>query len=342
MPTYHGSDFSGLITVEMGRQILQAATEQSVVLQLANIQRMSTSEADFPVLSALPTAGFLGAVGEPKPVTEMKWTRERVVAEEVAALLPVPTAYLDDAQFNIWGEVRPRLAEAIAVTIDRAILSGLDAPASFPDGGVLAAAAGPFEAAAVGSQPDIIQTLSDAMQAVEDSGMYVNGFAARTTIAGAMRNVRATTGEWLIQQPQGPQGVQTLWGAPLSFTRIAFGAAEADLIAGDWTALIVGLREDMRFDISTEGVIRGENGQILVSAFQDDVAIMRVYMRLGAVLGHPIVHQPNSDEVALGTPFAYVKRPPSASGSGFQGVSGTSGSAEKAQGATKKAAQTHD
>ena len=48
-------------------------------------------------------------------------------------------------------------------------------------------------------------------------------------------------------------------------TRIGFGAAEGDLIVGDWTALIVGLREDMRFDISTEGVIRDPNNASLLN-----------------------------------------------------------------------------
>lgn len=302
------SDLSGLIVPEMGRQILQAATESSVVLQLAAQQRMTTHQLQIPVLSALPEASFIAGIGEPKPVTEMAWSRKMIQAEEVAALLPIPTSYIDDASFNVWGEVRPRLAEAVAKAIDYAVLGGIDAPPSFPDGGVVAAAGAPITAAAPPAQPDIAEAVSQAMARVEAGGLNVNGFAARSTVRGAMRGVRTTTGEWLMWAPQQAGAPATMWGSPLTFTSMGFGAAPVDLIAGDWNALVIGLREDMRFDISTEGVIRSSSGEITVSAFQDDVAIMRVFMRLGAVIGTPIVHLPDSDEVTEGTAFAAVKR----------------------------------
>jgi HK97 family phage major capsid protein len=304
------SDFSGLIPVEMGRQILQSAAASSITLQLAAQQRMTTGQTQIPVLSALPTASFIAAPGAAKPETEMRWSSLIIQAEEIAALLPVPRSYLDDSAFNIWGEVRPRLGEAVAKTLDNAVISGVGAPPSFPTGGVLAAAGPPIQAVASPDQPDIVAAVSAAMSKIESSGLDVTGFGARTTVRGHFRGVRTSTGEFLVWAPTQPGAPGTMFGSPLVYSRIGFTpAGAADLIAGDWTCLIVGLREDMRFDISNDGVIRNPTtGAVTVSAFQDDVAIMRVYMRVGAVLGRPVLNKPDGTQ-GLGDPFAAVKVP---------------------------------
>ena len=316
------SDLSGIISEQMGRAILQSATESSVVLRLATIQRMTTAQAQIPVLSALPTAKFLSGVGSSKPVTRMEWTTEHIVAEEVAAILPLPTAWLDDSQFNVWGEVRPRLAEAVAQTIDLAVLTGQGAPASFPAGGVIAIAGDPIQAVPAPGQPDIVQAVSDAMQQVEDSGLDVNGFAARSTVRGAFRGVRTTTGEWLVWAPDEPGAPATMFGAPLVYTQMGLGSLDnPDLIAGDWTALVIGLREDMRFDISREGTLY-EDGQVIASAFQDDLALMRVYMRLGCAIGRPLIKRPDGTD-GFGDPFATVKAPVRSPGAARATVSGS-------------------
>ena len=303
------SDFSGLIPVEMGRQIIQEATEQSASLRLGAVQRMSSGQLTIPVLSALPTAGFITAPGTAKPATEISWTSALITAEEVAAVLPVPRSYIDDAAFNIWGEIRPRLAEAIAKTVDNAIIAGVGAPPSFPVGGVLALAAPPIQAVVPPDQPDIVQAISDAMQAVENSGLDVTGFAARSSVRGALRSVRTTTGEWLVWGPDQAGAPPQIFGSPLIYSKIAFGTGVGDLIAGDWTKLVVGLREDMRFDMSTDGVLRNPaTGAVTVSAFQDDVAIMRVYMRVGVAIGRPVANRPDGT-VGIGSPFKSVRAP---------------------------------
>ena len=90
-----------------------------------------------PVLGSFPTAGWI-SVGGRKPTTTMNWTSETLKAEEIAATLDVPTAYIDDAGFPLWASVQPRMVEALAVAIDEAVFFGVGAPASFPAGGVFA------------------------------------------------------------------------------------------------------------------------------------------------------------------------------------------------------------
>lgn len=53
-------------------------------------------------------------------------------AEELAVLVPVPDSIASDADYDIWGEVQPRIQEAMGKAIDRAIFFGVNAPASWP------------------------------------------------------------------------------------------------------------------------------------------------------------------------------------------------------------------
>jgi HK97 family phage major capsid protein len=302
------SDFSALIPLDLGREIIQEAKDQSAVLSLARTQRMASGQQDTPVLSALPTAAFVTGPTFGKPATEIQWSSLRITAEEVAATLPVPNAAIDDARFNLWGEIRPSLAEAVAKCIDDAILSAVGAPGSFPVGGVMGAAAPPIQVADPPDQPDVVEAISNAMSFIEATGLEVSGSAARTTVRGALRNLRNEQGNWLVVPPTGPGSLGSMWGYPLAYSKIGFTPAAApDLIVGDWTKLVLGLREDIRFDISGEGVLRNlTTGAVTVSAFQDDVSIMRVYMRLGYAIGRPVVNRPNGT-VGVGSPFKSVK-----------------------------------
>jgi HK97 family phage major capsid protein len=301
---------SALIPLELSRQILQEATDRSVALRLGATQRMTAAQLSIPVLSALPQARFLAAVGAVKPATDIQWSSEQITAEEVAATVAVPRAWIDDSAFNLWGEIRPRLAEAVAKAVDDAIISGVGAPASFPVGGILAMGNPPVQAEDSPDQPDLVQAISLAMGRIEATGLDVTGFAGRTTVRGAFRNLRSSTGEWLVWQPGSGSGPGSLYGSPLVFSKIGFTpAASADLIVGAWDLMVLGLREDMRFDLSEHGVLTNATTRAVeVSAFEQDMVLMRVWMRLGYAVGRPVANRPNGTQ-GLGTPFANVKLP---------------------------------
>ena len=48
------------------------------------------------------------------------------------------------------------------------------------------------------------------------------------------------------------------------------------------------MREDITFDLSTDGVLANPAGDIQVSAFQDDMTLVRVVFRAGCVLAKPL------------------------------------------------------
>jgi HK97 family phage major capsid protein len=281
-----------LIPVEVQREIVEAVVNESVALSLGNVQPMPVGAESIPVLGSFPTAGFLTAVGGRKPTTTMSWTALRLQAEEIAATIDVPTAYIDDAGFPLWESIQPRMVEALSLVIDQAILFGTAAPASFPVGGVIANSTA-IATLPVAPQNDIAGLFNVALSNVETQGLVPDGIAAGVSVKGSMRGARATTGEPLFVPSVVTGGApDQVYGLPIYFSAgTAFTPATAVAIVGDWTNLRIGVRQDVTVDTSSEAVLADATGKVLVSAFQDDKIIMRVHMRLGCAIGRPITQR---------------------------------------------------
>src|SRR6266545_5539601 len=119
------TDAQALMPEDVARDILQAAAKQSFVLQMATrLPDMPRKSRRIPVLAVLPTAYFVSGDTGLKMTSEVSWSNKYVTAEEIAVIVPVPNAVLDDAGYDIWGEIRPHLETAFARIIDQTVLYG--------------------------------------------------------------------------------------------------------------------------------------------------------------------------------------------------------------------------
>ncbi|HEX4399675.1 MAG TPA: phage major capsid protein [Trebonia sp.] len=291
-------DFSGLIPIEYSTQIIQEALQRSAVLQLANLVPMGTGIAEMPVPTSLPQAGWVSVAGGRKPYTALGLGTKTLHAEEVAAVTAIPDVYLEDVSINLWGWVRPRLAEAIAIAIDEAILFGHNNPATFPAGGVL----DPAYSIATPAGFDAADTVNNAMAAVEAQGLQVNGDAADLTVKGMLRGLRDSQGALLLGFDQiNGRDTQTLWGQPITYTPFITG--NTNFITGDWSSLVVGVRQDIRYLMDPSGVIVDDTGAVAISGFQDNTTPLKVWARFACTIINPVTRQ-----VPAGAkPFAQTK-----------------------------------
>lgn len=302
------TDAGALIPEDVAAAVVQGATEQSASLSLFRRVPMSRKQQRMPVLSALPTAYFVNGDTGLKQTTEANWANKYLDAEELAAIVPIPNNVLDDTDFDIWGETRPLLEEAIGRAVDAAVFFGVNKPASWPTAIVAAAvAAGNVvargtNAAAAGG---IVGDLSDMFATVETDGFDVNGLIAVTSWKGRLRQARTTDGARLAEvSPTSVDGIDVrypmrgLWPTGLS---------AAEVIGGDFSQGVMAVRKDMTFEIFREGVIQDNTGAIIYNLLQQDMSAMRVTFRCAFQVPNPI----RRDQETEGNryPFGVLRSP---------------------------------
>lgn len=269
-------------------------------MQLARrLPNMSRNQHRIPVLSSLPDAYFVNGDTGLKQTTEMEWSNVYINAEEIAVIVPIPEAVLDDADYDIWAEARPQIEEAFGRAIDMAVYFGTNRPTNWPTGIVTQAVAAGNDvdlSNVVGAGDDIYDALlgeTGVWADVENDGYAVTGAVSTLSMRGRLRGLRDSQGNPIFKSVQGQGGVQgatsyELDGVPINFLRnISEAEATALLIAGDWNRVVYSIRQDMTFKLLDQAVIQNNDGSIKYNLAQQDMVALRVVMRLGWALPNP-------------------------------------------------------
>lgn len=311
MATIDRSALSGLIPEPVTREIMQGAIAESAVLRMGRrLANMSSKTQTINVLDALPSAYFVngeatgdGAGDAFKQTTKMAWDKKKLYAEEIAVIVPIPEAALDDADYDIWGEVKPRLTEAFGKVIDAAILFGTNKPSTWRTGVVPAAVAA---GNGVPISSDIFSDImgeSGLIAKVELDGFNPNGVMSAIQMRGKLRGLKDTTGQPIFKSDMQGATRYGLDGMDMYFPMNgAFDPAQAQMIVGDWSQLVYAIRQDMTFKIFTEGVIQDPTTKaITYNLMQNDMVALRAVMRLGWEIANPV----NAYNVGKADPFPF-------------------------------------
>ncbi|WP_289008944.1 phage major capsid protein [uncultured Thermomonospora sp.] len=301
-----------LVPTPVSAQIIQEMPTQSAILQRARQVPMSTKTQRMPALDVLPFAYFVGG-GDTgmKKTTKQDWKNVNLVVEEIAAIVPIPESYLDDAQVPIWDEVRPRMVEAIGSVLDAACLFGVNKPSTWPSA-IYQAAVAAGNTVAVGTGGDLAVDVANVGEKLAQDGYSINGFICRPGFRWRLNALRSKDGAPIYQPDlQGGMG-STLYGFGLSeVNNGAWDANEAELIMGDWSKCLIGLRQDITWKVFTEGVISDDDGKVILNLMQQDAVALRVVMRVAFATANPVTRL-NADS-ATRYPFGVLQ---SATGGG--------------------------
>lgn len=303
MPTYNtglaraglyagGSGLDPLISEPLVAGIQQELPQQSAVLAMANHVQMPSKAQRMAVMDTIPQAYWVGTDSALKQTTTMAWKNVNLVAEELAVLVPIPDAYIADTSIDLWAEIRPRVVEAFAKAIDGACLFGVNKPSTWsPDIYTAAVAAGNVQYDHGSDIPLNVAKLAELVS--KDGYANVNGWMSRPGFIWRLIQGRSSGSGEPIYRPNleaGPGGAAgSLYGYDLREVRNgAFDATKADLIIGDWSKAIIGMRSDMSFTMSDSATIVDGSGVVVMSAFQQDSQILRAVMRLGFATANPV------------------------------------------------------
>jgi HK97 family phage major capsid protein len=302
-----------LIPEATAGEILKNIPQQSAAMQLFRRVPLSTRTMRQNILSALPMAYFVTGDTGKKQTTEMEWKDKLLTVEEIASILPVPINVIDDMSFDLWGEAKPLIEEAVGRVLDAAIFFGVNKPSSWPaDIAAQAIAAGNAvdlvagDMTGAGSSSNYVDKLSDLMSAVENDGYDVTGFVGPRNMKGRFRKLRDADGNRLADISN-----MTYEGLPLAPAMDGLwpttGDQDVSLFAGDWTKAILGIRKDITYEIFREGVIQDNTGAIIYNLMQQDMVAMRVTFRAAFQTANPINYA-NVNEAGRSA-FAVLRSP---------------------------------
>lgn len=183
------TDASPLIPTDQAAQIIQALPQQSVALSLFRQVNMGTKITTLPVLDSLGQAYWVNGDTGLKQTTDVSWVGVDLVAEEIAAIVPVPDAVTADMSVSPWEAVRPLLVARIGAAIDAAVFAGVNKPPSWPTALIPAATAAGNSILADSTQANggIATDMGEAFGVVELDGYDVSGVAAARSLRAMLR-----------------------------------------------------------------------------------------------------------------------------------------------------------
>ena len=276
-------NLTGLVPKPVSNEIIKEVTRGSCVLRLSQIQVLDSDNKTYPMF-----AGGVGAywTGESERIhtTTASWTFPEIHVRKLAVIVPVTREKLNDARIDVFTEISPYIAEAFHKTIDSACLFGTGSPFA---ASIYSVATANSMAVQLGTNTRLDLDVSDVMALVEAKGYDINGFIADIAFKKSLRKLRDANGNQLyVQGITDKFGVtyDTLYSLPVEFARsTAWDKTKAICIGGDWSKSIVGIREEISYEVLREATLHNvtmSDGKPL-SLAENDMIALKCTMRLG-------------------------------------------------------------
>ncbi len=303
------ADAEAIIREQIVDAIAQDTPKSSAFMALAKkLPNMTSKQTRIRVLDFLPTAYWVNGDTGMKQTSRQAWDNVYLTAAELAVIVPIPEAVLDDAEFDIMGEVTPRVIEAIGQRVDAAAIFGENRPAEWQND-IITLARQSGNNVVLGANPDYYAKIlaeDGVFSKIEDDGYSVSGVIASTNMKAKLRGLRDDSGQPLFNKVMQGATQYALDGAPMYFPdNGAFNNSIAQMVVGDFAKAVYAIRQDITVKILTEGVIQDPTTkEIVYNLAQQDMIALRVVFRMGWALPNPATR---IDEDRVGCPFAYLE-----------------------------------
>ena len=293
------NDVDALIETQVANEIFEGTVRESKALSMfKRLPNATSDKTKLRVLDSLPVAYFVDETTSNgrKNITKMAWDKKYINIAELAVIVPIKENLLNDSSVDIWAQVRPRIVEAFAQKIDKAIFFGTDKPTDWRAG--LLPSINSVGATVTETANGLYSDINDAMTKVEESGYDVNGILGGVGLKGKFRMMLDTTGQPLNTTEIGSIRREFMDNG-------AWNKNNATLVVGDFSQAVYSIRQDITYKVLTEAVIQDpSDGSILYNLAQDDMVALRVVMRLGWEIPNPVNAENETD---ARFPFASLK-----------------------------------
>lgn len=308
MAIINRSAAEALIQEQIVSEIFQKPVQESTFLRLARrMPDMTSNQTRIRVLDTLPMAYWVSGDTGFKQTAEQAWDNVYINAEELAVIVPIPEAVLDDASIDIMAQVTPRVREQFARMVDLATIFGINKPASWRADIITTARQAGNNVAGGTLTYDKLLGEGGLFEKVEAGGNAINGVVAALTARAKLRGIKTTDG-LPIFKADSMQGATNyaLDGAPVYFpVNGGFDPTVALMIAGDWNQAVYAIRQDVTVKILDQAIIQDPSSKAIVyNLAQQDMIALRVVFRMGWALPNPVSAIDTNRTMC---PFAYIE-----------------------------------
>lgn len=291
---------TALIPEEFSTALIKELKNESIVMGTFPRIPVSRAQVRMPILGALPVAYFTGSDTGLKQTTKLEWKNKYLNVAEIACIVPVPEAVIDDLRdstgFDLWAQIEPLIATEVARVFDAAAIFGIEAPEAWPTAVVPAAIAAGNHFARGTASPEhgaLASDVSEVIATIEEDGFNPDFAAAAVSLKGKLRNARNSFGDRFPEI-----GEAQIYDAPVKYPARGewpTGSAKPELVALETGQYVCGIREDIDVKILDQAVISDNNGVIQFNLAQEDMVALRVRFRAGWQVSNQITYDNPND-----------------------------------------------
>lgn len=280
---YLQDNVKGFVPQIISDEIIGMTVRGSSILRLSKVERMESDNKTFSVMTK-GVGAFWTKEAARIQTSVPEWDFPKMEAEKIAVIIPVTKEKMEDTTIDVFGTLRPYIAEAFYEAIDSACLFGTNSPFANSIYSVINTSG---QSVAIGTNAKLDLDISDVMASVEKAGFDVDGFAAGLDFKNQLRKLRDGDGNQLYVEGVGQK---QLYSLPIEFNRAkSWDSTKALAIAGEWKYSVVGIRDELQYEVVTQATLQNvtmADGKPL-SLVENDLIALKVTMRLGFAIVQP-------------------------------------------------------
>lgn len=106
-------NLAGFVPVQKVNEIIALTTRGSSILRLSRIEQMNSDTMQIPLMTDGPGAYWVGESERIKTDTA-EWIFPQLKAKKIAVIIPVTKEKINDTTIDVFEQIKPQIAEAIA------------------------------------------------------------------------------------------------------------------------------------------------------------------------------------------------------------------------------------
>lgn len=262
------------LPVDVSREILQKAQEESAVMRLARRIDLPGRGTSINVITSDPEAAWVGETVA-KPVSNPGLSTKVMSAYKLAVIVPFSNEFRRDVA-ALYDAIVQRIPRALGQKFDATVFGAVQAPGSNFDTFASASAV-----AISGTNVNAYAGLVTADTDIATHGGILNGFVLSPQGKGVLLAATDADKRPLFINNVSEGAIPMILGAQTYISKGAYVTGTPNVLgfAGDWTQALYGTVEGVKVDYSSDATL--VNGNSTINLFQQNMFAVRAEIEVG-------------------------------------------------------------